>query len=125
MLKVWAPHLELHTGSKSGRRKDQIWILYYSYIFFEGYKGGNLWGSVLVYFDLLEISVETKDGTILGKTYGIVVVFNEVIKLDWHYGEVWCTTLKAAYGLSAARSEFKTEIVSSIIIVDGNEDGKL
>ena len=69
-------------GSNLERRKDHRWILSSSYISLEGYNGGNLWGSVLGYCDMLEISEETKDGTILGKTYGLVVVFNEVIKLD-------------------------------------------
>ena len=84
-----------------------------------------MWGSVLGYCDMLEISEETKDGTILGKTYGLVVVFNEVIKLDWSNGEVGGTTLQAAYGFSAARSEVETVIVSFIFIIDGNEYGKL
>ena len=66
-----------------GLRKDQIWIISHSYSSFEGYKGGNLWVSVLGYCDILEIAEETKDGTIMGKTYGRVVVFDEVIKLGW------------------------------------------
>ena len=39
----------------------------------------------------------------MGKPNQLVVVCNEVIKLGWYSGEVWCNTLGAAEGLSERR----------------------